>query len=103
MKKKEKMPSLDETYVPDETGLKMNPYDRLQSIFAEKENNVLSESAKNKIDFLLGEQKNANKLDITFDKIKRFLIKIDEFIFRKKSRIMNTEFHSRKKNNDRFR
>lgn len=99
MKPKRKQPSLDETYKPDETGVKLNPYDRLQSIFSEKEDLKLTENASEKLDFLLGEEKEPNKIYLFIKKLKELFNKFDNFLFRKPSRIMNTEFHSRKKKN----
>jgi hypothetical protein len=95
--KTKKQPSLDETYTPDETGVKLNPYDKLQSLFSDKDDIKLSDSAKEKLDFLLGEEEKPNYLKKIFDKIMNLFSKIDGFIFREKSRIMNNEFHSRKK------
>lgn len=96
MKPKTKSPSLDETYVPDETGIKLNPYDRLQSIFSQKENLGLTESASKKLDFLLKKDEEVKKEFSFLTKIKDIFNKLDNFIFRKPSRISN-EFHSRKK------
>ena len=97
MKPKVKKPSLDETYQPDETGVKLNPYDRLQSIFSEKDSGKLTQNAADKIDYLLGEEKQPIKLNLFLEKLKEIFNKFDNFIFRKNSRKINNQFYSRKK------
>jgi hypothetical protein len=97
MKPKVKKPSLDETYLPDETGVKLNPYDKLQSIFSENNSGELTQTAYDKIDYLLGEEKQPNKVNLFLEKLKDIFNKIDNFIFRKNSRKMNNQFYSRKK------
>jgi len=89
--------SLDETFVPDSNELKLSPYERLQSILNENENKVLSGQASEKIDFILGTESNQKIQNKVISKIKEFLKSIDGFIFRKKSRVMNTQFYSRKR------
>lgn len=91
--------SLDETYVPPkDDGLKMKPYDRLQSIFAEidsKEGKLTTEGQE-KLDFLLGVQKEPNVLSKGLSWLKELFQKLDNLIFRKPSRSFNTTYHKRK-------
>lgn len=98
-KKEVKLPtSLDETYNPsDET--RMSSYDRLQSIFAERDAELgkLTPEASEKIDFLLGVETKPNKITQFLSKIKSFFYKIDSAIFAKRSRTWNTTFSPRKK------
>lgn len=89
--------SLDETFVPDTNELKLSPYERLQVILNENENKVLSSQASEKIDFILGTESKQKIHNKVISKIKEFFESIDGFIFRKKSRVMNTQFYSRKK------
>lgn len=98
MGKKQKTPSLDETYVPSDEP-RMCSYDRLQSIFADKDaqEGKLTPEAAEKLDFLLGEEKNPSKFSLIIEKIKSFFGKIDSLIFSKKSRVMNTTYYKRKK------
>jgi hypothetical protein len=98
MGKKQKTPSLDETYVPSDEP-RMSSYDRLQSIFADKDaqEGKLTPEASEKLDFLLGEEKTPSKVSLILEKIKSFFNKIDSKIFAKKSRVWNTTYYKRKK------
>lgn len=95
--KKVKQPSLDETYVPSEDPNKLNPYDRLQALFSEKDAGKLTKNGADKLDFLLGETKEPSIFSKIFDKVKSFFDKIDGMIFAKKSRMWNTTYSKRKK------
>jgi hypothetical protein len=98
-KKEVKLPtSLDETYKPSDEP-RMSSYDRLQSIFAEKdaEQGKLTPEAVEKLHFLLGEEKRPSKLNQIFEKIKSFFNKIDSMIFAKRSRVWNTTYSKRRK------
>ena len=90
--------SLDETYVPSDEP-RMNPYDRLQSIFADNDakSGKLTNEAAEKLDFLLGEEKKPSKISNLWQSIKGFFNKIDGLIFAKRSRMWNTTYTSRKK------
>lgn len=92
-----KRPSLDETFVPDPNEFRLTPYERLQAILNENEDRVLTDTASEKIDFLLGIESKQSYFDKLASKIKDFFKYIDGLIFRKKTRIMNTQFYSRKK------
>jgi len=99
-KKEVKLPtSLDETYNPSDEP-RMSSYDRLQSIFAEKDaaKGKLTKEGSEKLDFLLGEQSKPSRLSEIFQKIKSFFCKIDNLIFAKRSRQFNTSYSKRKKN-----
>lgn len=98
-KKEVKLPtSLDETYKPSDEP-RMSSYDRLQSIFAEKdaEQGKLTPEASEKLDFLLGEVKKPSKISEILEKIKSFFNKIDSMIFAKRSRVWNTTYSKRRK------
>ena len=84
--------SLDETY--DQP--KLNPYDRLQAIFSEKDAGKLTTNASEKLDWLLGEEKEKSIFSKALDKVKGFFSKIDGAIFSPKSKI-GTTFQRRKK------
>jgi len=73
--------------------LKLKPYDRLKTIFSEKNTGKLTKSGESKLDELLG---NYNKRTI-FDKIKDFFLKIDSKIFKSPSRMFNTTYYKRRK------
>jgi hypothetical protein len=94
---KNKRPSLDETFVPDPNEFRLTPYERLQAILNENEDRVLTDTASDKIDFLLGIESKQSYFDKLASKVKDFFKYIDGLIFRKKTRIMNTKFYSRKK------
>ena len=70
--------------------LKMNPYDRLQSILSEKDSGKLTKNASDRLDELFGDKKEESFLD----KIRKFFHKIDRMIFKPGSR-MNTTFYKR--------
>jgi hypothetical protein len=74
------------------TDLKLNPYDRLQSILSEKNNGKLSIKAESKLDELL----DIKKKDTIFSKFKNIFEKIDNFIFRKKIKRNNNIYYKRK-------
>lgn len=90
--------SLDETYNSSDEP-RMSSYDRLQSIFAEKdaESGKLTAEGSEKLDFLLGVEKKTSKIQEIFNKIKSFFNKIDSLIFTKRSRTWNTTYSKRKK------
>lgn len=90
-----KRPSLDETFVPDTNEFRLTPYERLQAILNENEDRVLTDTASEKIDFLI--ESKQSYFDKLTSKIKDFFKYIDGLIFRKKTRTMNTQFYSRKK------
>lgn len=90
-----KRPSLDETFVPDTNEFRLTPYERLQAILNENEDRVLTDTASEKIDFLI--ESKQSYFDKLASKIKDFFKYIDGLIFRKKTRTMNTQFYSRKK------
>jgi len=97
--KKEYIPkSLDETYIPPKEEYKMSSYERLQSIFAEKDaqEGKLTSEGQEKLDFLLGIEKKPSIFSNTILNIKNILQKIDNSIFRKSPRIFNTTFYKRK-------
>lgn len=91
--------SLDETYVPPKDDSKMKPYDRLQSIFAEidSQDGKLTTEGQEKLDFLLGIQKEPTILSKGLSWIVNLFKKIDEAIFRKPSKSFNTTYHKRRK------
>ena len=74
------------------TDLKLNPYDRLQSILSEKNNGKLSIKAESKLDELL----DIKKKGTIFSKFKNIFEKIDNFIFRKKIKRNNNIYYKRK-------
>jgi hypothetical protein len=65
---------------------KMPPYQRLQNIFSEDEDPVLTDKAKNTLRDLLGDSDEEHKPSI-WEKIKSFFKKIDNKIFTKGSKI----------------
>lgn len=96
--KRRKQPSLDETYQPGENhDTDLSPYDRLQSIFSEKDNLELSQTASEKLDFLLDEVKQPSLFDKFLESIKSGFNKVDNMIFRINSRKMNNQYYPRKK------
>ena len=97
-KKEVKLPSLDETYNPSDEP-RMSSYDRLQSIFAEKDAELvkLTPEASDKIDFLLGIENEPSNISKIWLKVKSLFNKIDSVIFAKRSRIWNTTFSTRKR------
>jgi hypothetical protein len=90
--------SLDETYKPSDEP-RMSSYDRLQSIFAENDadKGKLTKEGAEKLDFLLGEEKDQSLFDKFLQKVKSFFDKIDSMIFAKRSRIWNTTYTKRRK------
>lgn len=82
--------------------LKLKPYDRLQSIFSEKNTGKLTESGASKLDYLLNIDKKPNIFSIWIEKIKSVFSKMDGLIFSKGDRKNNTGFHRRKKQKDRW-
>ena len=104
MGKKDKAPyvpkSLDETYVASDEP-KLNPYDRLQSIFSEKDAGKLTPNASEKLDWLLGDEKHESVPSKFVDKVKAFFAKIDSMIFAPKSKIGST-YQRRKKVKDKW-
>jgi|APCry1669189665_1035243.scaffolds.fasta_scaffold01138_12 hypothetical protein len=92
--------SLDETYVPSDEP-KLNPYDRLQAIFSEKDAGKLTPNAAEKLDWLLGEEKQTSKFEKIVEKIKKFFSKMDSAIFAPKSKI-GTTFQRRKKDKNKW-
>jgi hypothetical protein len=98
-RKEVKLPtSLDETYKPSDEP-RMSSYDRLQSIFAENDadKGKLTKEGAEKLDFLLGEEKDQSLFDKFLQKVKSFFDKIDSMIFAKRSRIWNTTYTKRRK------
>ena len=98
-RKEVKLPtSLDETYKPSDKP-RMSSYDRLQSIFAENDadKGKLTKEGAEKLDFLLGEEKDQSLFDKFLQKVKSFFDKIDSMIFAKRSRIWNTTYTKRRK------
>jgi hypothetical protein len=98
-RKEVKLPtSLDETYKPSDEP-RMSSYDRLQSIFAENDadKGKLTKEGSEKLDFLLGEEKDQSLFDKFLQKVKPFFDKIDSMIFAKRSRIWNTTYTKRRK------
>jgi hypothetical protein len=73
--------------------LKLKPYDKLQSILSEKNNGKLTSKASIKIDELLFNEEK----ETLFSKIKNFFLKIDQKIFKSKSKMFNTVYYKRKK------
>jgi hypothetical protein len=73
--------------------LKLNPYDRLQSILSEKDSGKLTQNASSKLDELF----DIEKKETFFDKVKMFFLKIDRKIFKSPSRTFNTTYYKRKK------
>jgi hypothetical protein len=99
MSKKVKLPtSLDETYNQSDEP-RMSSYDRLQSIFAEKDAEMgkLTPEASEKLDFLLGIENKPSKIGQIWSKVKSFFNKIDSKIFAKRSRMWNTTYSKRKR------
>ena len=90
--------SLDETYKPSDEP-RMSSYDRLQSIFAENDatKGKLTKEGSEKLDFLLGDEKDKSIFDKFLQKVKLFFNKIDSMIFAKRSRIFNTTYTKRRK------
>lgn len=70
---------------------KLPPYNRLQNMFSEGEEPVLTEKANDNINKLLGVEDKPSILD----KIKKFFQKIDGYIFAKNGKITN-KFNSRR-------
>ncbi len=97
MSKKEPT-SLDETYKPSDEP-RMSSYDRLQSIFAEKDaqEGKLTPEGAEKLDYLLGIENKPSKLMEIWTKIKSFFSMIDSKIFAKRSRMWNTTYSPRKR------
>jgi hypothetical protein len=98
-KKEVKLPtSLDETYKPSDEP-RMSSYDRLQSIFAEKDaqEGKLTPEGAEKLDYLLGIENKPSKLMEIWTKIKSFFTMIDSKIFAKRSRMWNTTYSPRKR------
>lgn len=98
-KKEVKLPtSLDETYKPSDEP-RMSSYDRLQSIFAEKDaqEGKLTPEGAEKLDYLLGIENKPSKLMEIWTKIKSFFSMIDSKIFAKRSRMWNTTYSPRKR------
>jgi len=73
--------------------LKLNPYDRLQSIFSEKDNGKLTQNASDKIDVLFGSVKKPSLIS----KVKSFFEKIDSLIFKPRSRTNNSMYSKRRR------
>jgi hypothetical protein len=92
--------SLDETYVPSDEP-RLNQYDRLQAIFSEKNTGKLTPNAAEKLDWLLGEDKEPSIFENFTQKVKGFFSKIDSMIFSSKSKI-GTTFQRRKKNKNKW-
>lgn len=88
--------------------LKLKPYDRLQSIFSEKNSGKLTENAADKLDYLLSSKNEVDgKIEIgIFQKIiqsiSNFFQKIDGKIFSPKSKKFNTTFQRRKKDKNKW-
>lgn len=78
--------------------LKMNPYDRLQSIFSEKNAGKLTEASDEKLDYLLGNKPKTSIFDGIFGIFKR----IDSWVFAERSRTNNGMFSRRKKEKGRW-
>lgn len=65
---------------------KIKPYQRLQNLFSEGEEPVLTDKANDNINKLLGLDEKEIKTSI-WDKIKEFFLKVDGKIFAKNSKI----------------
>lgn len=77
--------------------IKLKPYDRLQSIFSEKNTDKLSKSSASKLDYLLNIDEKSNIFSIWIEKAKSVFSKMDGLIFSKGDRRSNTGFHRREK------
>lgn len=71
--------------------IKLKPYDKLQSILSEKNAGKLTDTASNKLDFLL----NVENKKSFFTKIFYFFKKIDSFVFKKADSQMTNRYHRR--------
>lgn len=67
---------------------KLPPYQRLQNLFSEGEEPILTDKANSHINKLLGIEEKKYTPSI-FDKVKKFLMKIDGYIFAKNGKISN--------------
>lgn len=67
---------------------KLPPYQRLQNLFSEGEDPVLTEKASDNINKLLGIKETEYKPSF-FDKIKKFFKKMDGLIFAKNAKVSN--------------
>ena len=65
----------------------ITPYQRLQNLFDEGKEPVLTEKANKNIDDILGLKE--NKTPSFWDKIKSFFNKIDGYIFSKQTKVTN--------------
>ena len=92
--------SLDETYTSS-NDLKLNQYDRLQSIFSEKNAGKLTQNAADKLDWLIGEEKRNSIFEKLTQKVNDLFSKVDSIIFLPKSKIGKT-FQIRKKDKNRW-
>jgi len=75
----------------------LKPYENLKNILTESEEIILTDKAQKNINEILGikeEQRTDNKDNILF-KIKKFFLKIDSFIFSRKSRKWNSQYYKR--------
>lgn len=68
---------------------KIKPYDRLQSIFKEKE---LTDKASERLDEILDEKTHKSVIKSIFKYFSTFFIKIDSLIFRKSTSNNNTYY-----------
>lgn len=70
---------------------KLKPYDKLQSILSEGNAGKLTDSANNKLDFLL----DIEKRESFFEKIINFFKKIDAFVFKTSDNKTTNQYHRR--------
>ena len=75
--------------------LKLRPYDRLQSIFSEKDAGKLTETASEKLDFILGTKPKFTSRFL-LSKIIGFFRKIDGLVFKPRVNKFNNTFSKRR-------